>query len=212
MSKPHILLKDVQAKICKLRTEADAKRKEFLTRRVDFECGGDADKAARVRAMILKAEDLREVCRKIQNVVRPGQSSGLQTVLVPVDHLDPKKATVWKTIDDPQRVVALIQARNKKHFHQAEGTPFTTGEFMTIPFDGSGPVANAVLAGQYTSSDPVVQLLLDELVRPAQNALSPIALLISAVSDRFKKWDETTSVSPFSKRYLTQYISLIRII
>jgi hypothetical protein len=53
----------------------------------------------------------------------------------------------------------------KKHFRQAAGTPFTTGEFQSIPFDGSGPVADAVLAGSsYKSADPVVQLLLDELV------------------------------------------------
>jgi hypothetical protein len=36
----HLLLKDVQAKIRKLRKEAAQKRRAFLTRRVDFECGG----------------------------------------------------------------------------------------------------------------------------------------------------------------------------
>jgi hypothetical protein len=162
--------------------------------------------------MIQKAEDLRAVCKKIRSFVKPGHSSGLQTVPVPVDHLDPKQATAWKTIDDPQQVVAVLQGRNQQHFRQAEGTPFTTGEFGTIPFDGSGSVADSVLDGTYQSSNPAVQLLLDELVCPANNALPPIDDLLTAVTDRFKKWDETTSVSPFSKRYLTQYISLIRII
>jgi hypothetical protein len=150
--------------------------------------------------MILKAKDLRAVCKKIRHFVKPGHSSGLQTVLVPVDHADPKQATAWKTANDPQHVVAVLQARNKKHFRQAEGTPFTTGEFESIPFDGSGPVADAVLTGTYQSEDPVIQLLLDELVRPPNNALPPIEDLLTAVSDRLKKWDETTSVSPFSKR------------
>jgi hypothetical protein len=58
--------------------------------------------------MIQKAEDIRAVCKKIRNVVKPGHSAGLQTVLVPVDHEDPKKANVWKTVDDPQQVVAVI--------------------------------------------------------------------------------------------------------
>jgi hypothetical protein len=62
--------------------------------------------------MIQKAEDLCAVCKKIRNVVKPGHSAGLQTVLVPVNHDDPKKAKVWKTVDDPQQVVAVIQARN----------------------------------------------------------------------------------------------------
>jgi hypothetical protein len=185
----HLLLKDVQDKIRKLRQEAAQKRRDFLTRRVEFECGGDDEKADRIRAMIQKAEDLRAVYKKIRNVVKPGHSSGLQTVLVPVDHQNPRKATVWKTIDDPQQVVAVLQVRNQKHFRQAEGTPFTTGEFVSIPFDGSGPVADSVLDGTYTSSDPVVQLLLDELVRPADNALPPIEDLLSAVTARLKQME-----------------------
>jgi hypothetical protein len=208
----HVMLKDVQTKIRKLQTEAVQTRCAFLTRRVDFECGGDSDKADRIRAMIQKAEDLRAVCKKIRHIVKPSHFSGIQTVLVPVDNIYPKRATVWKTIDDPNQVVSVLQARNKKHFRQATSTPLTTGEFHSIPFDGSGPVADAVLEGSYKSSDPVVQLLLDERVRPANNAHPPIADLLTAVTDRLKKWDETTSVSPFSKRYLTQYISLIRII
>jgi hypothetical protein len=183
----HLLLKDVQAKVRKLRKQAAQKRRDFLARRVDFECDGDEENADRIWAMIQKAEDLCAVCKKIRNVVKPGHSAGLQTVLVPVDHDDPKKVTVWKTVDDPQQVVAVIQARNQTHFRQAEGTPFfTTGEFASIPFDGSGPVVDSLLAGTYKSSDPVVQLLLDELVRPANNALPPIEDLLSSVSDRLK--------------------------
>jgi hypothetical protein len=90
----HLLLKDVQAKTRKLQKEAAQQRRDFLTRRVDFECDGDEDKADRIRAMILKSEDLRAVCKKIRKFVKPGHSTGLQTVLVPVDHPDPKKATV----------------------------------------------------------------------------------------------------------------------
>jgi hypothetical protein len=208
----HLLLKEAQSKIRKLRKEAAQKRRDFLTRRVEFECGGDEEKSDRIRAMIFRAEDLRAVCKKIRNVVKPGQSAGLKTVLVPVDHPDPKKATVWKTVSDPKQVVDVIQARNKTPFRQAEGTPFTTGEFASIPFDGSGPLADSVLDGTYKSNDLEVQLLLDEIVRPANNDIPPIEDLLSAVTDRLKKWDVTTSVSPFSKRYLTQYISLIRLI
>jgi hypothetical protein len=99
----HLRLKEVQAKIRKLRTEAAQKRREFLARRVHFECGGDEEKSDRICAMIQKTEDLREVCRKIRHIVNPGQESGLQTVLVPVDNPDPKKATIWKTIDDRKK-------------------------------------------------------------------------------------------------------------
>jgi hypothetical protein len=62
----------------------------------------------------------------------------LNSVLISVDNVDPKKVTVWKTIDDPRAVVYIIQAHNKKHFRQAENTLFTTGEFNEIPFNGTG--------------------------------------------------------------------------
>jgi hypothetical protein len=204
------LKEDAQLQVRKLREIAREKRQSFLTRRVDFECGGDAQMAAKVRARILKAEDLKTVCNKICHVVAPQQSAGLTSVLIPVDHVDPKKATVWKKIDDPREVVSLIQVRNKKHFRQAEHTPFTTGEFQVIPFDGTGPLTDSILAGTYRPPDPIVQMLLDELVRPVAQDIPPIDDMLTAVKDRFKKWNEYTSVSPFSHRYLTQYISLIR--
>jgi hypothetical protein len=209
----HLLLSAIQKTIRKLQKEARQKRQDFLTRRVDFECGGDNEKAAKIRVRIQKAEDLRQVCRKISNVVKPNQSAGLATVLViPVDNANPKLAKIWRKIDDLSAVVTIIQARNKQHFAQAANTPFTTGEFQAIPYSGTGSLADNILAGSYHSSDPIVQLLLDELVRPFHQAIPPIPDLLTAVSDRFKKWDESTSVSPFSNRYLTQYISLIRAI
>jgi hypothetical protein len=131
-------------------------------------------------------------------------------VLIPVEHADPKKATVWRKIDDPREVVSIIQTRNRQHFRQAENTPFTMGEFQLIPFDGTGPLADEILTGTYKSADPIVQLLLDELVRPLDNNIPPIDNMMAAVTACFKRWDGNTSVSPFSQRYLSQYISLIR--
>jgi hypothetical protein len=206
----HIFLKDAQLAVAKLRKIARKKRHDFLTRRVTFECGSDTQKADKIRARIQKAEDLKSVCRKIQSIVSPIQSAGLTSVLIPEDNADPKKATVWRKIDDPREVVSITQARNRQHFRQAEKTPFTTGEFKSIPFDGTGALADDILAGHYKSDDPIVQLLLDELVRPPDNAIPPIDDMLSAVTARFKRWDESTSVSPFSKRYLSQYIYLIR--
>jgi hypothetical protein len=72
----HILLKDAQLQVRKLRKIAREKRQWFLLRRVDFECGGDAQLAAKVRAWILKAEDLKIVCTKIRHIVSPQQSAG----------------------------------------------------------------------------------------------------------------------------------------
>jgi hypothetical protein len=153
----HIVLKDAQlAVLTKLRKIAREKRHDFLTRRIVFECGGDTQKADKIRARIQKAEDLKSVCRKIRSIVSPIQSAGLTSVLIPVDNADPKKATVWRKIDNPRKVVSIIQARNCQHFRHAEKTSFTTGEFKSIPFDSTGALAKDILAGHYKSYDPIV--------------------------------------------------------
>jgi ribosomal protein L35 len=46
----HIFLKDSQQMIRKLRQTARANRQDFLTRRVDVECGGDNQQAAKIRS------------------------------------------------------------------------------------------------------------------------------------------------------------------
>jgi hypothetical protein len=57
-----------------------------------------------------------------------------------------------------------------------------------------------------------VQLFLDELVRPVELPIPPIADLVASVTSKFKVWNKSTSVSPLSKRYLSQYLALIWII
>jgi hypothetical protein len=131
--------KYAQLKVRKLRKIAREKRQAFLTRRVDFECGGDTQLAAKVRARILKAEDLKTVCTKIRHVVSPQQSAGLNSVLIPVDNADPKKATVWKKIDGPRAVVSIIQAGNKKHFRQSQKHTVHHWRIQGDPIQGHWP-------------------------------------------------------------------------
>lgn len=41
------------------------------------------------------------------------------------DMCDPKEAESWETITDPEEIEKYLILRNKKHFHQAHGTPLT---------------------------------------------------------------------------------------
>jgi hypothetical protein len=45
----HLRLSAIQKTIRKLRKEARQQRQDFLTRRVNFKCGGDSEKAAKIR-------------------------------------------------------------------------------------------------------------------------------------------------------------------
>jgi hypothetical protein len=53
----------------KLQKIAREKRQDFLTRRFEFECGGDTQQSDKIRARIQKAEDLKSVCHKIRSVI-----------------------------------------------------------------------------------------------------------------------------------------------
>ena len=39
---------------------------------------------------------------------------------------DPKSCTSWEMITDPTAIEYYLQLRNRRHFGQAQGTPFTT--------------------------------------------------------------------------------------
>jgi hypothetical protein len=39
---------------------------------------------------------------------------------------NPKTCTSWKTVETPAEIEFFIQMRNRQHFGQAQGTPFTT--------------------------------------------------------------------------------------
>ena len=79
---------------------------------------------------------------------------------------DPKTCQDWQTIDVPDEIVKHLQARNRKHFGQAHGTPFTCEPLNNdLGFCGDGPGADAILNGQYRghSFAPQIQLLLQHL-------------------------------------------------
>jgi hypothetical protein len=90
----------------------------------------------------------------------------------------------WRSIYDPAILEALIQERNRKHFGQAKGTPFTKDLLGRIPFSGTGPIADGILAGTITVADPIVQLVLDNLKRPAAVKIIPPLITLEEVKGK----------------------------
>jgi hypothetical protein len=72
-------------------------------------------------------------------------------VEVPVDEQeDPKQCQHWKVVDIPSEVLEQLQSRNRKHFGQAHGTPFTVDPLVgTFGYSGINAMANQVLEGEY---------------------------------------------------------------
>ena len=98
-----------------------------------------------------RAELIKLLFEKLKAQRARGHRSGVTRIEIPVHpHDDPKTCQDWQTIDVPDEIVQHLQARNRKHFGQAHGTPFTCEPLNNaLGFCGDGPGADAILSGQY---------------------------------------------------------------
>jgi hypothetical protein len=61
---------------------------------------------------------------------------------------DPKIATKWATITDPSEIEYYLQMRNRLHFGQAHGTPFSQPELASaIPWGADSVISEQILLG-----------------------------------------------------------------
>ena len=127
----------------------------------------DAARAAILRRM-QRAEAIKRLFEKLRSVQLKGARRGVVTLEIPLHpDSDPKTCTEWRTIDIPgEEIVANLQSRNRKHFGQAHGSPFTVSPLSDdLGFLGIGPNAQRIMTGQYdtTPFDDNVRLLLQHL-------------------------------------------------
>lgn len=65
---------------------------------------------------------------------------------------DPKTCSEWKTITEPHEIEHYLVLRNRLHFGQAEGSPFTTAPLLQdVDWSATSDHANSILAGHYVS-------------------------------------------------------------
>ena len=123
---------------------------------------------------------------------------------------DPKTATEWKTIDLPDEIVYYLLTRNRLHFGQAHGTPFTPPHFTRkINWKASTDSAELILHGDYSQMEltDLQTLLLKHCQSPQIDALSPDLTEEEFIS-KFRSWNERTSTSP-SGLHLGHYKALV---
>jgi ribonuclease HI len=135
-----------------------------------------------------------------------------QEINTPEDLSDPKTATQWKTIIDPQHIEYYLMLRNKLHFGQAQGTPFTIEPLSPgLDWGATSSLAQDILEGQYTTTtqtDNLCHSFLQHCKQSAENDLIPFEITTEEFAGRMKKWNEKTTTSPFSGRHLGRYKSL----
>ena len=171
-------------------------------------------KTARILRRLKKAEDIKEMFRKLKHVRGRTTRQGVTRIEIPVHPTDdPKSCTNWTQVDVPTEIVRLLQERNRKHFGQAHGTPFTIPPLSEeLGFRGDGPTGDAILQGQYKSDhiDEHVRLLLNHMEQVHEMATNPSFPTISEddFRNKLRVWTESTTTSP-SGLHLGHYKALI---
>ena len=128
----------------------------------------------------------------------------------PAELQNPKTASDWITVTTPATIEAFLQARNQKHFGQAEGTPLTLEPLKTqLDWSARSATAELVLSGEFNEHDIdcTTKLLLQhcrQVRDPGEN--SPM-ITEESFRGKFQKWAEATTTSP-SGRHLGHYKAL----
>ena len=171
-------------------------------------------KLAQQLRRIKKAEDLKNLFRKLKYVRSTGAREGVTRVEIPRhEGDDPKSCTDWIQVDIPTEVLRLLQERNRTHFGQAFGTPFTIPPLSTdLGFGGMTESGQQILDGKYDRSPhrASVQLLLQHLqhVEEVHQHNTRASITREEFEGKLKVWSESTTTSP-SGLHLGHYKALI---
>ena len=126
---------------------------------------------------------------------------------------DPKQCNAWKTITNPDDIDFYIRMRNRGHFGQAHGTPFTELPLANeVNWAANTTTAQDILLGhsQIETIDaiPQCQALLDACRAATQLNVLPPDITHEEFKGKLKHWRESTTTSP-SGRHLGRYKALI---
>ena len=124
-----------------------------------------------------KAEDIKQLFRKIKQVRSKNNRRGVTRIEIPLHPTDDHKAcTEWTQIEVPTDILRLLQERNRAHFGQAQGTPFTIPPLVDeLGFRRDGPISDEILQGEYPVEylNDNVRLLIKHLEQVHEMAAAP---------------------------------------
>jgi hypothetical protein len=189
-------------------SKADDHRSMFLHEQATAAAlSSDDDKQATLTRLI-SAQERSDTYKRLHHVFKPANTGAISHLEIPTGEwqwpYDPKKITTWTKEHDTKKVEEHLFYRNIHHFGQAKETPWTKPPFSAIPFEGNGPIADAILLGEfhYEPSGPhgrYIQLLLNALRQKLPTL--PTDITAEDISNGFRAWKEITSTSP-SNRHL----------
>ena len=91
--------------------------------------------------------------QQIKECVKGQMTAGVSQILIPEPYTGypyrNEEITEWRTVHGEKEVEEILLSRNRKHFAQAMGTPFTCKEMMEkIPFTANSATTQKILEGE----------------------------------------------------------------
>jgi hypothetical protein len=190
-------------------TSFSVREKDVLTRLAARSRLGQADEAKVMKAILHKEKQSQRWARisRMQGIKR---SKGISSLQIPASWPtteagflaappeNPKTCSTWRTVSTPAEIEFYIQMRNRLHFGQSQGTPFTTSPLaQRYDWAANSPEAERTLDGEFTPDDleDLQQLLLSHCTREHETVQANL-ITSSSFRRRLKRWDERTTTSP----------------
>jgi hypothetical protein len=200
-------LREAQQQLRAVLKEATELREAHLRELLQITQDANEDREHEKRLKILiRAHKKQYAYRKIQQVLKPKQRSGLTHILVPESSSpttypqDLENVTAWTMVHEHSELQQYLLQRNKKHFSQAHGTPFTIPPLNQLSWGADDPLSERILSGdiphELNCLNPYVQAVLHYIGNRKQLPDIDTYITSDEVAKGFRKWRETTSTSP----------------
>lgn len=160
---------------------------------------------------ILRAMRKKQNSPALTQIEVPASWPPIHTINLELSHLeDPNSCQNWRTVTDPQEIEFYLVTRNRLHFGQAEGTPFTVSPLREdVDWAASSLPSDQILQGDYQINSSFRQC--HELLQACKSVVEidslPAELLIEEFKSKIQSWRESTTTSP-SGRHLGRYKAL----
>ena len=157
----HSNLRKAKRTFRKVIDQANRHRHEVPAQRhIDCNNSGQQDIALIIKC-IIQAEAKRTMFQRFNRYINPPSDSNMNYLEIPTDGGDPKDPhTSWSRIDDIDTMNAHLTTYNKRHFAQAQGTPFTVAPLSdALQHHGITDAGQAILDDKYQPPLLSTQLL-----------------------------------------------------
>lgn len=209
------------AKLRDVRKAAKAHREEYLEQKAAMYAALEEQGKSKIIRRLLRAEAQHRVYNKIRQLrAANNNKEGLTSLKIPKNvpltdtdaiKVLPDTPDHWETINVPETIEQLLLQRNRHHFSQAEGTPFTVPPLRAeIGYKADGFATDMILEGRYKPQNitRATRLLIEHLQSRTTAQLEG-RIHSAEIRAKLKRWKESTTTSP-SGLHLGHYHCLWR--